>query len=145
MIKTAGMVAWFVCLAPFLLSPVGARAAEVGDGPIASPESGWPQWRGPRRDGISREKGLLPSWPEGGPRLLWKSDGLGSGWSSPIIVSNRLYIPGDLKGELVIHAFDLDGKPVWQGKNGQAWSGAYPGARVNDQLPMPNVQRMTNV
>ena len=50
------------------------RAVTPGadDGLIASPEPGWPQWRGPRRDGISDEKGLLASWPEGGPKLLWK-------------------------------------------------------------------------
>ena len=33
----------------------------------------WPQWRGPARDGVSPEKGLLRKWPEGGPKLAWKS------------------------------------------------------------------------
>ena len=32
----------------------------------------WPQWRGPNRDGISKEKGLLKEWPEGGPKLIWQ-------------------------------------------------------------------------
>jgi hypothetical protein len=45
-------------------------ASTAADGLIASPEPDWPQWRGPRRDGISDEKGLLSSWPEGGPKLL---------------------------------------------------------------------------
>src|SRR5437870_1821082 len=31
----------------------------------------WPQWRGPKRDGVSKETGLLKSWPAGGPKLLW--------------------------------------------------------------------------
>jgi hypothetical protein len=39
----------------------------------------WPQWRGPARDGRSQEKGLLQEWPAGGPRLLWKTTGLGGG------------------------------------------------------------------
>src|SRR4030042_4107064 len=48
-----------------------------GDGLIASPEPDWPQWRGPHRDGISDEKGLLSSWPQSGAKLLWKIDNLG--------------------------------------------------------------------
>ena len=63
-----------------------AAAANGADGLIASPEAGWPQWRGPRRDGISDEKGLLSICPEGGPELLWKIGGLGTGWSSPVIL-----------------------------------------------------------
>jgi len=105
-------------------------AAAAADGLIASPEPGWPQWRGPRRDGISTEKGLLPSWPEGGPKLLWKIDGLGTGWSSPIVVDRRLYVTGDVGDELVIFAFNLGGTPQWQATSGKAWKGPYPGARA---------------
>ena len=100
------------------------------DGLIASPEPGWPQWRGPRRDGVSDEKGLLQRWPEGGPKLLWKVDGLGRGWSSPIVVGNRLFVTGDVEGDLVVYAMDLEGKPVWQAKNGRSWTGSFPGARA---------------
>ena len=49
-------------------SPRDTVAPSV-DGLIASPEPGWPQWRGPRRDGISDETGLLASWSDGGPEL----------------------------------------------------------------------------
>ena len=108
--------------------PVAAAADR--DGPIASPEPDWPQWNGPRRNSISEEKGLLPSWPEGGPRLVWKIGDLGQGWSSPIIVKDRIYITGDVDDDLVIYAFDLKGKPVWKIKNGRSWTGQYPGARA---------------
>ncbi|MHC4435083.1 MAG: hypothetical protein ACYTBS_24880, partial [Planctomycetota bacterium] len=54
-----------------------SKTAPAEEGLIASAEPDWPQWRGPRRDGISDEEGLLSSWPKGGPRLLWKIDGLG--------------------------------------------------------------------
>jgi len=101
------------------------------DGLIASPEPDWPQWRGPRRDGIWDEKGLLPSWPEGGPKLVWKVGGLGRGWSSPIVVGKTLYITGDLDDDLVIFALDVrDGSVRWKAKNGQAWKGSYPGCRA---------------
>jgi outer membrane protein assembly factor BamB len=102
----------------------------VQEGPVASPEAGWPQWRGPRRDGLSHEKGLLPSWPEAGPKLLWRIDHLGRGWSSPIVVGDRLFITGDVGDDLVLYAFDLAGKPVWQASHGRAWKGEFPGARA---------------
>jgi len=67
-----------------LLGAAGAPAAETedapaasADGPIPSPEPGWPQWRGRWRDAISRETGLLQAWPKGGPKVLWTADGLG--------------------------------------------------------------------
>jgi outer membrane protein assembly factor BamB len=107
-----------------------AGSERMADGLIASPEPDWPQWRGPRRDGISNEKGLLPSWPKEGPKLIWKIDGLGKGWSSPIIVGDRMYITGDVGNDLVIYALDRNGTIQWQGKNGRAWKGSYPGARA---------------
>ncbi len=113
-----------------LLVPVCLAAESASDGLITSPEPDWPQWRGPRRDGISDETGLLPSWPADGPPVLWKRDGLGTGWSSPIIVGARLYITGDVGDDLVIFALDRNGAIHWRAKNGQAWKGPYPGARA---------------
>jgi outer membrane protein assembly factor BamB len=113
-----------------LLVSGGAAAESPADGLVAAPEPDWPQWRGPRRDGISDETGLLPSWPPGGPPLLWKVDGLGTGWSSPIIVGERLYITSDVGDDLIVFALDLDGAVHWRAKNGRAWKGPYPGARA---------------
>ena len=105
-------------------------AAMPSDGLIPSPEPDWPQWRGPRRDGVSPEKGLLAAWPDDGPPLLWKAGGLGTGWSSPIVVGRRLYITGDVDDDLVIFAFDTGGTPLWQAKNGKSWQGSFPGSRA---------------
>jgi outer membrane protein assembly factor BamB len=105
-------------------------ALQTSDGLVASPEAGWPQWRGPRRDGVSDEKGLLRAWPAGGPKLLWKAEGLGRGWSSPIVAAGRVYVTGDVGDGLVIFAFGLDGKLRWKAPNGAAWKGDYPGARA---------------
>ncbi|MHC4326019.1 MAG: outer membrane protein assembly factor BamB family protein, partial [Planctomycetota bacterium] len=105
-------------------------ASTPADGLIGSPEPDWPQWRGPRRDGISDEKGLLERWPEGGPELLWKIEGMGKGWSCPIIVGKRIYITGDVGRDLVIFALDLNGEVQWKVKNGLYWKNPYPGARA---------------
>lgn len=124
-----GLAAWMAVSASLERPASGAHAAEP-DGMIASPEPDWPQWRGPRRDAIAAETGLLSSWPTGGPRLLWKKDALGRGWSSPIIVGERIYITGDSGEDLVLFALDLAGNLQWQTTNGKSWTGAYPGARA---------------
>ena len=105
------------------------RAARNTATLIASPESGWPQFRGPRRDGVSDERGLLPSWPAEGPAKQWTATGAGRGYSSPIIASGRLYVTGDFGEDLYILAFDLAGKPLWRTRNGSAWLNQYQGAR----------------
>src|SRR6267142_5818551 len=67
----------------------------------------WPQWRGPNRDGISKETGLLKQWPAGGPPLVWKATGAGRGYSSFSISKGRLYTMG-LRGDReYIIAFDI--------------------------------------
>jgi outer membrane protein assembly factor BamB len=120
----------FSCLLTVTIIALMPTSLSAAEGLIASPEPDWPQWRGLKRDGFSNEKGLLASWPQGGPKLLWKIDGLGKGWSSPIVVGNQLYITGDVGQDLVIFAFDRNGKPVWQTKNGKYWKNPYPGARA---------------
>ncbi|HSI35339.1 MAG: PQQ-binding-like beta-propeller repeat protein [Phycisphaerae bacterium] len=54
----------------------------------------WPQYRGPNRDDVSKESGLLKSWPAGGPKLLWAYADTGAGYSGPAIVGQRLFITG---------------------------------------------------
>ncbi len=119
--------------ATLAVSAAQADAPASADGAgriVASKEPGWPQWRGPRRDGICDEKGLLPFWPEGGPRLLWKADGLGGGFACPILAQDTIFIPGDAGDDLVIFALDLEGRPLWQAKNGRSWTKNYRGARA---------------
>src|SRR5688500_18841367 len=50
----------------------------------------WPQWRGPNRDGISKETGILKTWPPAGPKVLWKAP-LGLGYSSITVSQGRVY------------------------------------------------------
>lgn len=91
----------------------------------------WPQWRGPRRDGVCDETALLQQWPEGGPKLLWSATNLGRGYSAPIIVGKNIFLTGDVDEELRIFALDLDGKLLWRATNGLFWKNPYPGARAS--------------
>ena len=56
----------------------------------------WTQFRGNQRNGITQETGLLAAWPEGGPRLIWETTGIGGGYSSPTIAEGSIFITGDL-------------------------------------------------
>lgn len=74
----------------------------------------WPQWRGPNRDDISKETGLLKEWPKGGPKLLWTFEDAGVGYSAPSIVGNILYTMGGDETKEFVYALDLTTqKKVW--------------------------------
>jgi len=97
----------------------------------AAPAGGadWPGWRGPNRDGKSPDTGLLKEWPADGPELLWKVDNIGHGFSSVAVTGGTVYITGDSGGDLVLFAFDLEGKPKWRKAVDKAWTKSHPGAR----------------
>src|SRR5687768_14175415 len=81
----------------------------------AASSTDWPQWRGPGRDGVSREAGMLNQWPAGGPRLLWPVTDIGDGYSTPTVVGNRIYLMSNrgMANEFVQALSTKDGKPVW--------------------------------
>jgi len=76
----------------------------------------WPQWRGPERDGISKETGLLKEWPKEGPKLRWQVKGIGSGFSTPAVVGARLYLLANegLDKEFVEALATRDGSRIWR-------------------------------
>ena len=68
------------------------------------------------------ETGLLDSWPAGGPRLFWKSQGLGEGYSSFAVVGDRLYTQGQQGNQEFVAAFDTKtGKQLWKTPSGRAY------------------------
>jgi outer membrane protein assembly factor BamB len=75
----------------------------------------WPQWRGPQRNGISQEKGLLKQWPADGPKLLWQVNDIGDGYSTPSVVGNRIYLMCNrgMENEFVQALSTQDGTPIW--------------------------------
>lgn len=97
----------YLCALALFVSPAVAQVPyDAGD---------WPQWRGPNRDGISLDKGLLKEWPKEGPPVVWKVDTVGVGYSSLAIKAGRIYTQGDIEGVEHIICLDAkDGKTLWQ-------------------------------
>lgn len=93
-------------------------------------------WRGPERDGVYFENGLLKEWPSEGPELLWETMELGKGYSSPVIVDGRLYITGmDEEGtQEIFFAYSLDGKKLYQTAYGVPWTDTYPETRTTPTI-----------
>lgn len=96
-------------LAAILLALQGATRADD-----------WPQWRGPQRDAVSHEGGLLGEWPEGGPPLAWKATGVGTGYASVVISGGRVFTIGQREPDLLATSLnETDGSIVWSRKIGE--------------------------
>jgi outer membrane protein assembly factor BamB len=78
----------------------------------------WPQWRGPDRTAVSKETGLLRTWPKGGPKLLWKFENAGNGYACEAVVGGVLYTMGGRGATEYLFALDNDGKELWATKIG---------------------------
>ena len=78
----------------------------------------WPCWRGPAGTGVSAEKGLLGTWPAGGPTLLWTSKDAGSGYAGLAIVGGNVYTMGAVGDDEFAIALDGKGKKLWSTKIG---------------------------
>jgi outer membrane protein assembly factor BamB len=87
----------------------------AGPANMAASASDWPQWRGPDRNGVSQERGLLKQWPAEGPKLLWQVNDIGDGYSTPAVVGTRIYLLSNrgMENEFVQALSTQDGKPVW--------------------------------
>ncbi|MBS0263642.1 MAG: PQQ-binding-like beta-propeller repeat protein [Planctomycetes bacterium] len=83
--------------------------------------SDWPQWQGPDRNAVSREKGLLQQWPAGGPPLAWKINGLGGGDSAPAVAGGKLFGMSHRDGKEIVWALsEANGQEVWATPLGDA-------------------------
>jgi outer membrane protein assembly factor BamB len=81
----------------------------------------WPQFRGPNRDDVSKETGLLKSWPKDGPPLVWTATGIGPGYSSVSVAGDRIYTLGNQGNKSFIRALERDtGKLLWSAEVGKA-------------------------
>lgn len=83
----------------------------------------WPQWRGPRRDGVSTERGLLKSWPQSGPPRAWTATGAGEGYSSFAAAGGRLFTLGARAEREFVVAYDAaTGKRLWEAPHGRRFT-----------------------
>jgi outer membrane protein assembly factor BamB len=73
----------FAAVVTLLAAALGAQTTVTTD---------WPQWRGPDRNGISKETGLLKQWPPIGPTQLWRVTTLGAGYGSVAVKGDRIYV-----------------------------------------------------
>ncbi len=101
-----GYMKIFGCMAALLgvLLPASTLQAE-----------NWPQFRGIHRDNISPETGLLRSWPEGGPKELWRLE-VGQGYSAAAIFDGTVYFNDydESASEWQVRAVSLtDGSELW--------------------------------
>src|SRR6185369_6335478 len=99
-----------------LLLDAGASSSTPGG---AVPD--WPQWRGPHRNGVSQETGLLKQWPADGPKLVWQLNDIGDGYSTPSVVGNRIYLMSNrgMENEFVQCLSARDGKVIWTTRVGK--------------------------
>jgi outer membrane protein assembly factor BamB len=104
--KIATIAALCLCFSAVFVT----RSANMG-----TSTSDWPQWRGPERNGISQESGLLKQWPKEGPKLLWQVNDIGDGYSTPAVVGARIYLMSNrgMENEFVQALSTQDGKPIW--------------------------------
>ena len=91
----------------------------------------WTVFHGPNGDNKSPDTGLLKKWPEGGPKLLWKADFIGFGYSGVTVAEDKIYTAGNVGDLAMVFCLDKDGKEVWKKDNGPAHTGerTYPGTR----------------
>src|SRR5205809_4096107 len=84
---------------------------------FAVPAEDWPQFRGPNRDNVWNETGILQSFPAEGLKIRWRVP-VGPGWSSPVVVRGRVFLT-DMRLEKPkawerIRCFkESTGKPLW--------------------------------
>lgn len=102
---------------------------------LASDAADWPQWRGPERNGISQETGLLEAWPADGPKLVWQVKDIGTGYSTPAVVGDRLYLlSSEGTSDEFVRAYDTrNGNLAWSTRIGKVGNPdqrpSYPGSR----------------
>lgn len=118
---SAGGVGLRLAVAAWAVAAAGAaRGGEA---------AGWPQWRGPGRDGVSTETGWRTDWPAGGPKRLWRRE-VGMGFAAVAVAGGRAYTSGNRRQEDIVWCLDAaTGRAVWSyaypmpSRQGGAWPG----------------------
>ncbi len=87
------------------------------------------QWRGPQRDGKFSDTGLLKKWPDAGPQLLLKVEGIGKGYSSVIATDQYLFATGMIDTLDYLSCITPEGQIKWKVPYGRSWKQSFPETR----------------
>jgi outer membrane protein assembly factor BamB len=100
--------------ASFFAILVALGVALAAQTPSSTSNTDWPQWRGPERNGISKETGLMKQWPTGGPPRLWRISNLGGGYGSLAIKGERIFVQMQVGRQSVVASLNrATGQIVW--------------------------------
>ncbi len=111
---------------------------------VEEPVPDWPQWRGPNRDNVSPDRGLLKEWPKDGPPLAWKATDLGIGYSTVAIAGDGIFVTGDVGTETFLFALSREGGAKrWSVKLGDIPKIDHPGARSTPTVDGDRVYALT--
>ena len=93
-------------------------------------------WRGPEHNGNYPDKGLLSQWPETGPELVFETEDAGKGYSSPLVVGDKIYLTGlnEDGTQEVFQCYTLDGKKQYTVEYGNPWKQSYPETRTTPAI-----------
>jgi outer membrane protein assembly factor BamB len=87
------------------------------------------QWRGPKGDGKFTDTGLLKKWPDGGPQLVLKVEGIGKGYSSVIATDKYMFATGMIDTLDYLSCITMDGQIKWKVPYGRSWKQSFPDTR----------------
>lgn len=91
-------------------------------------------WRGQTADGKYPDMGLMKEWPAEGPEMLWSFEGLGQGFSSPVIYNGKIYITGATEPDGFVYVLGMDGKLLKKYSYGKEFFESWPGTRSTPTL-----------
>jgi len=112
----------------FLFQILASLTVCVFVAPLAAQQTDWPTYRGADRSNVAPDTGLLKQWPEDGPKLVWKTEGAGRGYSSVAVAGDRVFTLGDSidgasDNEEYLTCYNrADGKKLWMTKTGKSFS-----------------------
>ncbi|MCQ2258323.1 MAG: PQQ-binding-like beta-propeller repeat protein [Bacteroidaceae bacterium] len=89
-------------------------------------------WRGPEHNGNYPDTGLMASWPEAGPELVFETEDAGKGYSSPLVVGDKIYLTGmnEDQTQEVFQCYNLKGEKQYTVAYGNPWKQSYPETRT---------------
>jgi outer membrane protein assembly factor BamB len=103
------------------------------------------QWRGPKRDGKFTDTGLLKKWPESGPELLLKVEGIGKGHSSVVATDKNMFATGMIDTLDYLSCITPEGKIKWQVAYGRSWIRSYPDTRSTPTIEADRIYVISGI